>query len=288
MARWFVSFADARLSRSLARIRAQAQAMGCFDHIAVHDQAALDPGFRARFAHELVPSRRGFGYWVWKPQILLQTLAAMADGDVLLYLDAGCHLRPAGRARMDEYFAQVAADPQGIVLFQNKPWRGGPAEASWHLPDAHWTKGDLLDHLGVRDRPDILGTGTIAGGIILLRKGPEAIAFVRAWQSVYEHDLRLIDDSPSRSPDPPGFIEHRHDQSVCSILAKLRGVTTLSAFEHWYPSLARPGRPDWGPLHDRPIWAMRDKDIGWWLRLVTLPGRALRRARRMLGAAPWR
>ena len=33
-----------------------------------------------------------------------------------------------------------------------------------------------------------------------------------------------MDDTPSQSPNLSGFIENRHDQSVFSILTKLRGI----------------------------------------------------------------
>lgn len=37
--------------------------------------------------------------------------------------------------------------------------------------------------------------------------------------------------SPSASPNLPGFVENRYDQSIFSILCKLRGITTLDGSE---------------------------------------------------------
>eukprot|EP00966_Prymnesium_polylepis_P200544 4646765-Prymnesium_polylepis.1 len=36
---------------------------------------------------------RGGGYWLWKPLVVREALHALADGEALLYCDAGCTLR---------------------------------------------------------------------------------------------------------------------------------------------------------------------------------------------------
>lgn len=43
--------------------------------------------------------------------------------------------------------------------------------------------------------------------------------------------LHLADNTPSASPNLPGFVENRYDQSIFSILCKLRGITTLDGSE---------------------------------------------------------
>ena len=35
---------------------------------------------------------RGYGYWIWKPYIILQELNKLQDGDILVHLDIHCHL----------------------------------------------------------------------------------------------------------------------------------------------------------------------------------------------------
>lgn len=42
---------------------------------------------------KMFKSRKGAGYWVWKPKIVQITLEKMNDGDLLLYADTGCELR---------------------------------------------------------------------------------------------------------------------------------------------------------------------------------------------------
>ena len=274
--RWvFLTFADRRLERTLRRIRREARAMGCFDAIHALDERDLSPAFRARFADKLRPEVRGFGYWVWKPEVILRTLEGMAEGECLLYVDAGCHLNVGGLARLGDYFALARQAPTGILATQ-----------SLAHTDRVWTKGDLLDRLGVRDRPNILDSQTLQSGTIVIRKCPEAIAFLKRWAALWEEDFALMDDSPSKAPNDPTFREHRHDQAGFSILAKLDGgVRAVSAGE-CYPTARLPsGSPDWSRM-DRtmPIWQRRDKAFHYPLRWHLLrlasrlaPGKAARR-----------
>ncbi|NQW48613.1 MAG: hypothetical protein HQ464_12705 [Planctomycetes bacterium] len=257
-----VTFADSGLQRSLHRIAAQAREMGQFSEVIAACEHDLDTVFRKRFASRLRPGSRGFGYWAWKPQIILQAFRSANQGDVVIYCDAGCHLNPGGQQRLDEYCCMARASKSGILAFQNKPWLGRPEENDLVLPDRAWTKGDVVDYFGVRDRPDVTDTGTIGAGIIVFKACHQSRTLLEEWLRVFETDFSLVDDTPSRSPNLPGFREHRHDQAVFSILCKLNDVATASAFEYWYPNLRNPRRADWRMLHDRPFWAVRDKDRG--------------------------
>ena len=53
------------------------------------------------------------------------------------------------------------------------------------------------------------------------------------------------------------FIEHRHDQSVFSLLCKLNNIFSLSVYENFEWSLDNKGR-NWDHLFESPIQARRD------------------------------
>lgn len=253
----FLTFADRRMEKSLRRIGREARAMRAFSEVRVCDERDLSPDFRERFGRWLRPGVRGFGYWVWKPELILRTLEGMDAGGCLLYVDGGCRLLRSGRVRLEAYFEMARQAPTGIV--------GTRLEG---YCDRNWAKGDLLDRLGVRDCPDILDSATLQAGTLIVRKCPEAIAFLRRWAALWAEDFALMDDTPSRSPNDPTFREHRHDQAAFSILAKLDGgVWSVPASECFPNARLRDGAPDWSGMDACfPIWHRRDKAFHYPLR----------------------
>lgn len=239
--------------------------MGGYDRINILTEIDLDDDFKKQFKPYLTIGSRGYGYWCWKPQIILQTLADMDDGDILQYTDAGCHLNVNGRDRLDEYFKITASSASGILAFQTKipePPLVYDGRNLLDLRDYKWTKGDLIDYFDVRHRNDIINTPTIGAGIIFIKKCPESLTIIKKWLTTIEDNFAYIDDTPSVGPNIDGFIEHRHDQSIFSLLCKINNIKTLSAYEYWYPSKKKHYKPDWDQLRQFPIHAKRDMDYG--------------------------
>ena len=228
--KYFVSFGDKRLEKSLARIKRQAEEIAEYDNIYCWNEGNLDAGFWQKQS-AFCKSTRGFGFWIFKPQIILQVLAEMNDGDLLQYSDVGCHIHKYARSRMCQYFDMVRKTQAGILAF-----------AQCHVEKA-WTKGDLFDYFGVRNNPDITHSTQHWAGTLFVKKCDDSVELMRKWLSIYDH-INLVDDSPSVSPNFGDFIEHRHDQSCFSILCKMNKVPTIPACEH----------------HRYPITSARDKE----------------------------
>ncbi|MDA0079651.1 hypothetical protein [Brachyspira hyodysenteriae] len=100
---------------------------------------------------KLVPSR-GFGYWCWKPFIVLKTLESMNDNDILVYADVGCHFNKEGIDRFYEYLDLVINNSR--LCFK----------LDLDSLEKKWTKSDLfnyfyvLNNQNITDTPQILAT----------------------------------------------------------------------------------------------------------------------------------
>lgn len=239
---YFLSFADSRMSAALNRLGRQAEALEFFDEITLLTEQDLAPDFVTRMGKYLEPSCRGFGYWSWKPWAISHTLRRMKDGDRLLYLDAGCHINSGGLKRFREYVNMLDRDGNGMLVFNN------------NQPECKWTKGDVFRHFGISaEDTHITQTQQIAGGHVFLKKNPVAEALIREWLHIFYDHLHLVNNSPSYAPNLPGFIENRYDQSIFSILCKLKGVTTLESSETY--------AEDWEELALYPFQDRRDKGL---------------------------
>lgn len=129
----------------------------------------------------------------------------MADGDVLLYLDCGCEIDVRKTEAIREFIKYVQTEPAPII-------------GSFALRERDWTKQDVVERIGV-NTPDDLESVQYQAGALLILVCEQTRKLVDEWYTI-GCDYQYIDDSPSKSPNAVGFIEHRHDQSIFSLLAK--------------------------------------------------------------------
>jgi hypothetical protein len=258
--KYFCTFADSGMCRTLNRVKRQVEKAHYFDVVLINNENNLNENFRDRFKEKLIKGNRGFGYWVWKPQIILQTLDKMDEGDFLLYMDAGCCFNRNGISRMNEYFKLAENSPFGMIVFQEAKEAENKNLQVGILLESMWTKGDVFDFFGVRNNQLFYNTGQMVGGVHVVKKCKESIRIFQQWLAVFEAHFDLIDDSPSTSSNFLDFKEHRHDQSILSMICKKENIPSISAAELW--------QKDWNKLRTYPIWAKRkiNLELTVWVR----------------------
>lgn len=148
-------------------------------------------------------NKRGYGYWLWKPFIIKKTMEKMNDGDILLYLDSGVELNCNRKNNLLKYINLVKTDK--LI-------------GSCTAIEKYWNKMDLIAKLDM-NKPEYLNTPQRQGGLNLFCVCKEIRALVNEWYDLC-CDYHNIDDTPSKLPNLDGFREHRHDQSVFSLLVK--------------------------------------------------------------------
>jgi hypothetical protein len=268
-----VAFADSRLRRSTTRIEKQAKLLNFFDFIHLLDENNLSLEFKNHFKKILNFNTRGFGYWCWKPEIILNTIDKMKEGDLLLYVDIGCHLNPLGINRLIEYFWLAKDDKKGILAFQLiKPDSSNSVLKydGFPLTDhriARFTKGDLLDFFQVRDDSRITRSQQTEATVIIIKNCKKSKEILKEWRDIIWKHFNLVDDTPSISPNFPEFLEHRHDQAIWSLLCEKYNVRRISSYEFLKPKTNSDFHPyieaDWDALKSFPIHAKRDKNFGF-------------------------
>jgi hypothetical protein len=187
---------------------------------------------------------RGFGFWIWKPQVIIQALRSVKNGQIVLYLDVGCHLNRLGVPRLREYFEIVSSSNSGILAFDCT------LEGTVDQKEVMWTKSDTLDFFEALSNEKIKQSAQIAATIILVEKRESTVKFFENWLNLMGTHRNLIDDSPSLIQNDPSFVENRHDQSMFSILGKFEDIAILSYEENL---------PHWRDAKFMPIQARRDK-----------------------------
>jgi hypothetical protein len=170
---------------------------------------ALSPGGR----EVLLNRQRGAGYWLWKPLIIWTNLLEARDGDILMYSDAGSKMM-ADASPLLELLSQ-----QDVVGF------------SLDYIEYNWTKRDAFLLL---NGDEFNSTNQVLSSFVLLRRSAVSLGFISQWLS-YAQDSRAVTDDPNilGKDNYPGFCDHRHDQSVFSLLYKRWNFTTYDDPSQW-------------------------------------------------------
>lgn len=195
-------------TRALKRIKEQAEASGYFATVKLYIPQTT-PGIEDH-ADFIAKNRRGYGYWIWKTLVLLDRMRTVPEGDIVVYADAGCTVNDGATAAglWDIWIAAVLAHPTQRIGFHT-----GNLEAAW-------CKGDLLAYFGGVPKDP----GQLWAGAQIMVNTPANRAFVTEWLDIMTRDgYHFVTDAPSRLPNEREFREHRHDQSVFSLLSKQAG-----------------------------------------------------------------
>jgi hypothetical protein len=260
----FMTFGSHRYAQCVQRITKEAENINVFDTVLGFTDVDLkaDEAFWRRHGSFIELNPVGYGYWVWKSYLIQKMLHTLQDGDYLVYCDSGCEVNSGGRARLLEYFDLLDNDPlnYGIISFELE-----------HM-EKKWTKRAIFEYFNVSaepggrenfvadeafsdlvsrimkpyyDRESIQNSNQFVGGILVMKKTEHLMCLIQEWYDTV-CQYHLLDDSRSTN-EYPEFIDNRHDQSLFSVLRKLRGSIVLkdeTYFHYWvgsetFPFLAK-------------------------------------------------
>lgn len=209
--KFFISYADDVYEDALVRITNQAKKSGFFDDVRDFRPQDLSSSFRRMYI-DVFSRRRGGGYWIWKHEIIRRTLDRMDWGDFLVYQDAGTTVNGEGLARFDEYMKIANVSESGMLAW------------SWPGPESNWTTDKLFRAIGVYERKHFWHSTHVIATVFVFQKRQAVMEMIRMYSSLIRSDQLLITDDYSNLTRRASFFEHRHDQSIFSLLLKCYGV----------------------------------------------------------------
>ena len=164
----------------------------------------------------LLDKPRGGGYWLWKPFLIARELERLRPGDFLVYTDCGYPWRPLViRQPLDAVLEWCERENAGLLPGVYIPQHGR---------NRNWTKRECFiamqcDSEPYWNQPQVQATFSV------WQKCARAEEFVAEWLRWCLHPATLGDERVMDTVEEhPEFITHRHDQSVLTNLARMRGV----------------------------------------------------------------
>jgi hypothetical protein len=207
-------FGDNNFAIGKTRIRNQAENFGVFKSIHEFGESDLEDNlFWEQCAKPLMVQRVGmpsrfYGYYACKPYFILEALKNIPENEVLLYVDSGCELNKNGIEKLKQYYNECL-ETQGVFF-------------SLDLPEIQWTKMDTYQRI-IGNDTEYMMTRQIISGIFFLKNTPMIRELVDRWKNIcVEENGHYLDDSPSELTNHSTFRENRHDQSIWSLILKVK------------------------------------------------------------------
>lgn len=223
MAIHFVSFATPAFRPRQWLLELSAKTAGEADIIHTWNPARLAvDGFTQRHA-VLFPVSRGFGWYAWKPYIIHQAMLSADDGDLIVYQDVG--------RREPVLITHPLSFWKNFLEQSGQDCVPGVAIPKWG-PNRLWTKKNTFDALGLntpeqKEKPQIQASWSV------WKKSPATLSFVAEWADLSTRCDLIGGNLPDGlEGECPGFIEHRWDQSLLTLLSWRGNLHPLTELTH--------------------------------------------------------
>lgn len=181
---------------------------GLFNDFKCYREEDIENSFKEKYSEVWNDSTRGGGWWIWKAKIIYEKLKMINNNDILVYLDGGCSINITQQStnRFNDYIKMINDSPFGLLRFELT-----------HL-EHKYTNKHTINYFSKKFNVDMekhININQMVGGIILMKKTDFSIKF-------FEKILEILDDDPFLFNDKYSINEqHRHDQSIMSLLCKV-------------------------------------------------------------------
>ena len=195
-----------------------------FDEIKIYNENDLPDYIKSNIKTNIEKyGPRGYGYWCWKPYMILNELKQLNDNDILIHLDAHCFLENIEN-KLDEYFE--------LLQTMEKPLLTGYC---WIANDLMYTTKNLIayveEQLNYKFTYEELKEKQAESGILFMRKNKFIMNFISLWDKLLNDGIEYISDNyNAKELNYPDFIDHRHDQSLLSLLCKYYKIPVFKDF----------------------------------------------------------
>jgi len=154
--------------------------------------------------YKIFKYRRGYGYWIWKPFLILKSLLESDENDVIIYIDSTDLPKDSFYSFINDHFKD-----NDYLLFNNLR----------HESHDVWTKKDCFVLMDC-DTEKFHNQVQLEAGVLGFRKTKFNIDLIKEWL-YYCKNENIVTDLPNTCglSNHKNFIEHRHDQSILTNLS---------------------------------------------------------------------
>jgi len=180
----------------------------------IFDKKQIDTDFKNKYQH-ILSQHRGGGYWLWKPYIIYYTLKDLKDNEILIYSDSNYYFTEEFKDLYKDHLKKT-----DIVVWHNKPNEGINHMMTYCKPEVvyEYKMEDLVYNKGCIE---------CWAGFIVIKKTDCSLKLIKEWLEMCctkDHITDNIDIDTDYNSQY--FRDHRHDQSLLSILLYKYNIET--------------------------------------------------------------
>jgi hypothetical protein len=201
---YFLVYGDDKFKNYIHKLLESVKTYGPEFEIIIFNKGDISLEFVTKYK-SILNYERGGGYWLWKPYIINETLKKINDNDILFYMDSRYYFIE----NFTEYIVGLLKKQDMIV------WNRKPNCRLFYMKE--WCKMDVINKYNIYKDVFVDNKLICWAGAIVVRKTDTTCAYISEWLDMC-CDYNNITDSPSITPNNRTFKEHRHDQSLLTII----------------------------------------------------------------------
>ena len=216
-----------------------------FNSYQIKTDVDLSSDFKQKY-NDILSKKTGGGFWLWKSRIIQQLLQSVNEGDIIVYTDAGCTLNLTNESKPNfDRYINICKE-YGLLRFELEH------------PEYKYTNKKTLEFFkdNYNLTKDHILSNQLVGGILVMENNDNIKDFFDTFFKIIDVDHNLITDAYTHNDNYSGFIDHRYDQSILSLLSKVTGTGYIIPDES-YPNNSN--FRNWGESSQFPFLATRSR-----------------------------
>lgn len=203
------------------------------------DLKRMSPQFWSDHKNVLKARIHGFGWYLWKPELIRTCLNQIPPGHGLMYCDAGNYIS-SEKSDLDLLSKYLNLATKHNILASNDQ----------NFIEEHYSSQELMNLLSLTNEQR--KSNQFMAGFILIVNSPEGRTFANSWSSIAcSNDHNYLLPKSSFSPIK-GFVNNQHDQAIFSCLLKSQKKPSIKIGDKFNLGCVRALRHRYGFKYDNP------------------------------------
>ena len=211
---YFTNYSDKNYTKQQNALNLLAKNANIFDDIVPYTSDFIKTtDFYSENKH-ILDQKRGGGFCLWKPYILLDLLNKIEDNDIIFYMDSA-----------DQFYFGIE------VFLKNYMENHDIMITAGFFKNGMYTTKKCFELMGCNDEKYI-NFPQIEAGILCVKKTDFSIKIINEWLSFCKNE-NIITDINNSSNNYEDFIDNRYDQSILTNLVIKYNIPTTNEIRNY-------------------------------------------------------